>query len=72
MVLGYPVPLRSLSDAFDTQTVSLGPRSNVRVSTVHAYNMSNVLYVCYSTSTCMPLCSTMISLSAWEWYVPCR
>ena len=50
------MPLRSLYDAFDTQTVSLGPRGNVRVNTIHAYSMSNVLYVCYNTSTCIPLC----------------
>ena len=50
------MPLGSLYNAFDTQTVSLGSRGNGRGSTVHAYDMCNVLYVCYSTSTCIPLC----------------
>ena len=50
------MPLRSVQDAFDTQPLSLGPRGTVTVSTVHAYGMSNVLYVCYSTNTCIPLC----------------
>ena len=36
--------------------MSLGPRGNGRVSTTHAYDMCNVSYVCYSTSTCIPLC----------------
>ena len=36
--------------------MSLGPRGNGRVNTVHAYDTSNVLYVCYSTSTRIPLC----------------
>ena len=37
--------------------MSLGSGGNVRVSTVHTYNISNVLYVCYTTSTCIPLCT---------------
>ena len=36
--------------------MSLGTRGNGRGSTVHAYDMCNVSYVCYSTSTCIPLC----------------
>ena len=48
--------LRSLEDAFDPQTMSLGPRGNVRVRTVHVYGMSNVVYVCYNTCTYIPLC----------------
>ena len=36
--------------------MSLGPKGNGRVITVHAYGMCNVSYVCYSTSTCIPLC----------------
>ena len=36
--------------------MSLGPRGNGRVSIVHTYDMCNVSYVCYNTSTCIPLC----------------
>ena len=51
------MPLRLLWEAFETQTVSLGPRGNGRGTTPHAYDMCNVSYVCYSTSTCIPRCT---------------
>ena len=36
--------------------MSPGPKGNHTSSTVHVYNMFNVLYVCYNTRTCIPLC----------------